>query len=596
MDAHGAINEPLKQFRNHYQKKFRECSEAFLEKLIAESKVNARENAALTAEIRRLEKAIAAHKSRLGRWRFLQTLLTLLAVAGGITGTLYILPSFLPEFGEMQPPPEWAAGGLAALIFSRFLIFGCVNKKIAAIRDVLSEDREKRDSKIEQAWVQMLPLNRLFRWDTVANLVSEACPLFQFDRFVPEKRVAELCRHFGWHGTEDSSQSVLCCHSGTIRGNPFVIADARTFEWGTETYTGTLDISWREKETYYDSEGKARTRTVTKYQTLVATVEKPVPAYDRLSFVVYGHEAAPALYFSRMPSELSALGNGFWDRRKIKSAVKSLRKRSKDLSDDFTIMSNEEFDALFSAVNRSDERQFRLLFTPLAQQEMLSLLRSKEPGYGDDFCFRKRGMINTVLPGHLQNMDFSASPDIFRHYDLAEIKRVFLSYTDEFFRAVYFAFAPLFAIPLYQQKNPAAAEYAGEDCGVSDALEHEALANHLGTVVFAHPDSVTQNILKTKIKYWKNGLSGFTVTANGFRGIPRTDYVEMFGGDGRWHSVPVEWVEYLPVSQDSTVIFKDLVPGDEELQLREWQATLDSCGVMPGTIHRRRNIAYFILK
>ncbi len=96
--------------------------------------------------------------------------------------------------------------------------------------------------------------------------------------------------------------------------------------------------------------------------------------------------------------------------------------------------------------------------------------------------------------------------------------------------------------------------------------------------------------------YRKNGLTGFTVTANGFRGVSRTDHVEVYGGDGRWHSVPVEWVEYLPVSQDSTVMFKDFVPGDEELQLQEWQAELKSAGIEPEVIHRRRNIAYFILK
>ena len=41
------------------------------------------------------------------------------------------------------------------------------------------------------------------------------------------------------------------------------------------------------------------------------------------------------------------------------------------------------------------------------------------------------------------------------------------------------------------------------------------------------------------------------MTAHGYRGEPRTDYVRTFGGDGRFHDVPVPWTEYLPVSRTS---------------------------------------------
>ena len=41
------------------------------------------------------------------------------------------------------------------------------------------------------------------------------------------------------------------------------------------------------------------------------------------------------------------------------------------------------------------------------------------------------------------------------------------------------------------------------------------------------------------------------MTACGYRGEDRLDYVSVFGGDGEWHEVPVEWVEYLPVERTS---------------------------------------------
>lgn len=35
--------------------------------------------------------------------------------------------------------------------------------------------------------------------------------------------------------------------------------------------------------------------------------------------------------------------------------------------------------------------------------------------------------------------------------------------------------------------------------------------------------------------------------------INRTDYVSVMGGDGRSHTIAVNWVEYIPVSQDTEV-------------------------------------------
>jgi len=47
-------------------------------------------------------------------------------------------------------------------------------------------------------------------------------------------------------------------------------------------------------------------------------VEHPFPEYDNQTFIVYGNEAAPDLLFSRSPSKLSKLEDGFFDKmRKI---------------------------------------------------------------------------------------------------------------------------------------------------------------------------------------------------------------------------------------------------------------------------------------
>ena len=71
---------------------------------------------------------------------------------------------------------------------------------------------------------------------------------------------------------------------------------------------------------------------------------------------------------------------------------------------DFTSMSNTDFEVLFDALDRTDEVQFRTLFTPLAQTNMVSLIRS-QTGYGDDFVFVKANRMNFVATDHSQGRD-----------------------------------------------------------------------------------------------------------------------------------------------------------------------------------------------
>ena len=47
------------------------------------------------------------------------------------------------------------------------------------------------------------------------------------------------------------------------------------------------------------------------------------------------------------------------------------------------------------------------------------------------------------------------------------------------------------------------------------------------------------------------------ITAYGFRGIKHTDYISKFGGDGHFHNVPVEWIEYKPVERTSEMIVSE---------------------------------------
>ena len=571
---------------------------AAFEELFKRSQVDAEANAAEVRIIHRLEKVISALEAKLKTWRFFRVLAILLAIGGAVLGGMWLYQKYDgTTTGGTEITTPVGLAGFAGTAVALLLIFGVLNGRIRKFDAQAAARRAERQKHLDTAWRQMEPLNRLFHWDTMTKLVMQTLPIMAIDRYVSAERLRQLVQYFKWSGADDPAASVLACQSGTVNGNPYLIAEELRQTWGVKTYTGTLTISWQEKEYYTDSNGKQCSRWVTRHEVLVATVDKPIPVYARSKRLIYGSEAAPELKFSRQPNALSDAGDGFWDRRRLKSAIADLEKKSRDLNDPFTIMDNREFDACFHAVDRSSEQQFRLLFTPLAQQEMLTLLRDREQGYGDDFTFRKTGMINQLTSVHLDRLDISGTPQQLRSYDLAAARSNFNTFGNEFFRGFYFSFAPLFAIPLYQQHRNFPDIYAGViTSGAAARCEYEAVANAFDVERFRPAGAVTDTILKTA----PSGDSGdvlLTVTAHAFYTEDRVDYVSKYGGDGKWHQVPVPWKEYLPVSRRSTLAICVADTDDPQefaakLDTPEWQTRLKALGVSGAPLFRRGLAAF----
>jgi hypothetical protein len=214
-------------------------------------------------------------------------------------------------------------------------------------------------------------------------------------------------------------------------------------------------------------------------------------------------------------------------------------------------MSNKEFETLFNALDRDHEIEFRLLFTPLAQQEMVNRLNDKNVGYGDNFAFTKQGMINVIETGHLGRTDFQPDPRMFHTLSISHARNFFNEFHNEFFRSLYFGLAPLLTVPLYTESRTIPQYKDVNTNHESSFWEHEAMANYIGQDIFKHPNSITQNLLKASTVSTDGASNIVSVTAYGYEGFPRIDYVPVAGGDGNVHAVPVEWIEYIGVSRES---------------------------------------------
>lgn len=570
------VHEPLELYRDALKERHARNTSDYFDALYKESGIDIEANAKTVAEIKELDRLISEAGSNNGLWKFLRITLWI-ACAGFIYAAIYI--HLLYSIGA---------------IGSSILIFFKINQAIRSIEDQINEWNTQRSEKENIAWKQMEPLNKLFHWEILSELIQKTLPSIEIDPYFTKGRLKNLKTKFGWKEEFNESRSVVFAHSGLINGNPFVLAQSVNHWIGTKTYEGTLSISWTERV----RSSNGQWTTVRRHQTLRATVDKPFPEYADESTLIYGNEAAPDLSFSREPSSLSGLDDGMISNWRKKRAIKKLEAFSRNLTDDsdFTIMANREFDALFGAVDRDHEVQFRLLFTPLAQQEMLQLLKDQEVGYGDQFAFKKSKMINIIEPDHLDGIDISADPELFKHYDFEHARNHFNEYHNNTFKGIFFSFAPLLAIPLYQHTKPASSIYDGILQEPTCYWEHEAIANYIGEHKFEHPDCITRNVLKTSVKEADDNIQVVQVTAEGYRGIDRVDYVRMRGGDGRTHNVPVKWVEYISVKRTSDILVSDPNGSDEALQPEKNDSATTTLvakrGINPKNIQKRRAISF----
>ena len=544
------VYNPVEKFRTEFRDKFKQIAERTFDDLLKHSKVDVEANKRIVNKIRFSEQIISGLQSRLAKLSFCQAFLwivIIVCVAVGAYCYLNALYRHIPIF-------------VGVLAIALLVLFGAVNPSKKTAKQELEEECASVEKNKKIAWEQMRPLNRLFDWDVTVRMISKTVPRIHFDPFFTKGRLRDLCAQFGWDNVFNREKSVLFAHSGEINGNPFILGRAMYMQWGEKVYRGTRRISY----TVYNGKNSYR-----RTETLEAEVVKPYPEYYIETFLVYGCDAAPNLVFHRSCSGLANKENSFWGKLSKSAERKKLEKFSRNLEDEsqYTMMANRDFETLFNTMDRNNEVEFRLLFTPIAQMQMLEIMRNKSDGYGDDFSFNKLNKINYIEAGHLDNIELDNNPERFRSYSLEDSRSEFMAYNQEYFRALYFAFAPLLAIPLYQQTRTHGNIYGVPENCRSCFWEHEALANFYGDKRFQHPDCVTHSILKTEENRYSGERAQIEVTAYGYKAVDRIDSVYVRGGDGHKHRVDVHWDEYLPVSQTSSLRIEEDLAGFENREM-----------------------------
>ena len=501
------IYDPLAEYESKFRSLHSEKAEKFFDALREKSGIAVEENRTTVKKYHECNDNLKKQKKKLNLFRFLRVLMII---------TILLIP----------------------------LVILKMTPRIRQMRSDIENEDKRAAELLAAANAQMQPLNQLFTDRDAVHLIEETIPLFEFAPDFSVKQEADMIQNYDFDGISDTERSAVDLLAGSYNDNPFVFENQLIHRMGEEVYHGYKTISWT--ETYRDSDGHTKTRVRT--ETLHATVTKPKPFYSTQVALNYCAQGAPDLSFSRDATHLEQKSDKEIEKYVKKGEKKLKKKTDKAIRDDgnFTSMSNSDFEVLFDALDRTDEVQFRTLFTPLAQTNMVSLIRSRV-GYGDDFHFIKRRRTNRIISSHSQGRSLTLNPADYASFSYDETRENFLAKNAEFFKSVYFDFAPLLAIPVYQERPVYSLKPIPDYSQRYSNMDCEVLLNRMDPHRAVHPDTKTRAILKPEYIGSVNTSDRIRVTAYSYDMEPRVDFVPVLGGDGHIHSVPVPWDEYLPL-------------------------------------------------
>ncbi len=577
--------DPIDFYKGPLKAEYDKNAAEFLNALVRVANIDEAANRKIVAEINRLKKKIEDTQKTLVGFKFLLALCIFLLVAGVVMAIVGICLDL-----EILTKIFLIAIGAVVAIGMVLLIFLVINKKIKNLNSIFEKHQAAYYQALNQGIAMLNPFRQLLTYKDFIRLVNRTTDVIKLDEELKPQKLLMLHSLYNYNYRYNQNVSVCSVQSGDISSNPFIRVKLFATEMVNFTYVGSRTVSWAET---YHSNGRTYTRTVS--QTLTATVVKPVPKYYFDSAVIYGNEAAPDLSFTRRPSGVETDSTEKQIDNLVKKGEKQLEKLTEKATKQgrgFQALTNSEFDVLFGAFNRDNEVQYRLLFTPLAQQNMVEIITAKEP-YGDDFYFRKDKKLNIVSTLHGKDM-FDYDPTIFNlYYDYDLLKKDYLAYLKNLFGSLYFDLAPILAIPLYQTTD-AGLYNPGEILNHVSTLEAESFVNEMAKVadlVFRPQEAAEKLILKVNYQNSVGETDIFDVVAYSYQKIPNVTVVPVMANNGRLYDVAVNWFDFIPVNKTSRVGIRQFDLRDDATLVRD-----DSQGneVLQSSIRNKNFVGFYI--
>ncbi|MCR5786337.1 MAG: hypothetical protein K6G28_01375 [Acholeplasmatales bacterium] len=540
-----SILEPVDLYNREFKEKFKENCIKYFDDLVKKSQTNEDENRTFVKNYNTCKDKRIKLENNSNKKKAFKILLIIFIVIASIIALLSAIGYLNLDSTTRIVVP------IALIVLVVLSIFEVIRltKTIKSLKEKIDEARSQEEKELHNCWVSMEKLNASYDWNIPSDLMEMTTPLIDLDHYFDVNKFEYLHEKYGFDDANDPNSSTNYVISGNINGNPFVLLNTYNTEMRMKTYTGSITIYW----TTYSTNSKGETVTHHHSETLTASIEKPAPVYFYDTRLIFGDDAAPDLNFTRGPVLKGNQDEKDIDRMVRRGEKKLQKKTEKSVmkGKQFNAMANSEFEVLFNALDRDNEQQFRLLFTPLGQKNMTKLI--KEDPYGDDFYWYKRKCLNYIFSSHSQKIDYEIEPDNFVHYDIDYARENFIRINEMFFKGLYFDLAPLLSVPVYQQTKTHEYIYKIPYEAYNTKYEQEALANRFDKNILKHPNSRTDCIIKCDFSHKDNDTDYVTAHAYSYYTVTHTDYQTRLGGDGNLHTIPITWYEYLPLTKDTNI-------------------------------------------
>lgn len=561
---------PVKEF-DLLKVKLHDRATAYFEDISNKSNVDLAANKKHVQDYEEQLKVESRHQKLVDKAKSLKTMVIVFMVISFVLAFL----SFIVALMGIATIILLAVGLILCLVFNLIgaglivLLIVKLNKDVKNADAILSAEKAKSESLKKVCYEDMEPLISLFDYNIPMHLMDDVIDIIHMDENVNNVRVSDLVHNYDFVLESDKSWTTLNALSGEMLNNPFIFVESYSRRMINKTYTGSRVVMVRVLRT----DSKGRTYYATESQTLTATVEHPAPSYRSAKQLFYASEAAPNLSFSRSPSKASSMSDS--EREKyVRNQIKSIQKKSdKDIrkgNSGFTLTGNDHFDVFFAANNRDNEVEFRVLYNPLAVQNTMSLITNPVP-FGDDFSFRKNKKINIIESAHSRNFNYFRNPRAYGHYSFDRCKELFIKYIDDYFKNLYFDFAPLLCVPQYQifKGHPLDKSKYSHNYSL---IEEEVMVNKLNVEEFRPTgSSKNESIILSFLSASKVGnIDIVKVNASSFQTFPEVDHVTRVARDGGIHIVPVPWIRYEEVNEE-----KEYALYHADITLQEFNALKD---------------------
>ena len=553
--------EPLKYYKSEFAEKFLDELTKNFEDLLKKSNIDIEANRKSVKEYNDIIKNKNKNNRKLKFLNVCSCILFLIVfyLIFCDLNFIFLLKKLSVSKGDIQETVLKTVLLSIVIILTLIFNFKYLGKKIKDFKEKNNDLEAELQSKREECYLQLYPFIKLLESNIANKITTNIIPNLNIDKNFKIERYAELVKKYGLAEKLKPRFSTKDIISGEILGNPFVIVKSLYNETVDKVYTGSRTVSWTE---YYRENGETKSHTVS--QTLTASIVRPKEFFHENINLIYGNEAAEHLKFTREPKFVHELTP-----KKLQKHIKNTEKEIRKISEravkegkTFLEMGNTEFDALFYALNRNNEVEFRVLFTPTAQKNMIELLKDKD--FGDDFYFDKDEKLNIISNNKEWTLNINKS--YYNDFSFDVIKERYFEINKEFFKNFYKLFLPILSIPVYHQHKSQDYIYGNEFGYNYNPYSSEVMANFLGEDIFSHPDTTTSTILKTNTIKTKGDIDLVEVIGNSYKEVSRVEYIPVRADNGRVYDVPVNWVEYVPLTACNKMEIKKLNIKEDEFE------------------------------